>query len=280
MLDRYGCAVSPVSRRKYVSAVSRFVSFSRGDFGHDALVAYVDHLRRQGYSPGTIKKFDLPAVRRFYRVNGIPWPLQAWEVPPLGEGDVYAPALSPELISRLIDAAKTKALPGDTALLALSTAYGLRRGEMCGLSPSDVDLDRGLIRIATLKGGRQRRHLVPQAIAPYLDRIPFGISPSQASRAFYRLEEAAGLRRMPEVGWHSIRRSLVRGLVQAGLPEPVIRDFLRWKRGTSSDMLLSYFSTQVVGEDGIRADISRRDEETDRMVFGVHPFLSMWEGSG
>lgn len=75
LIDKYADNVAPTSRRKYVAAVARFVDFCQGDFSREKLVAYIRHLKRQGYSPGTIKKFDLTAVRRFYKVNCLDWPL-------------------------------------------------------------------------------------------------------------------------------------------------------------------------------------------------------------
>lgn len=278
MLARYSENVAPPGRKKYTEAARRFVEFAQGDFGHDRLVAYLQHLQRQGYAPGTVKRFDLTVIRRFYKVNGLDWPLKHWEVPTLKEGDVYAPALSPDLVRRIIEVARAGEVPPeDAALAALSTTYGLRRAEMCGLGPEDVDLKRGLLHVFTLKHGRERWHLIPQEIAPYLFALPKRrLSPTVASKAFYRIEKAAGLPRMGEVGWHAIRRALVRGLVQAGLPEPIVRDFLRWKRGTTSDMLLAYYSTQVVGIEGTFTEAARRDEETDREVFQKHPFLPMW----
>lgn len=278
LIDKYATNVAPTSRKKYVAVVTRFVDFCQGDFSREKLAAYIQHLQRHGYSPGTIKKFDLTAIRRFYKVNGLDWPLKHWEVPTLKEGDVYAPALSPDLVRRIIEVVRAGEVPPeDAALAALSTTYGLRRAEMCDLGPEDIDLKRGLLHVFTLKHGRERWHLIPKEIAPYLLALPKRrLSPTMASKAFYRIERAAGLPRMGEVGWHAIRRALVRGLVQAGLPEPIVRDFLRWKRGTASDMLLAYYSTQVVGVEGIFTEAARRDEETDREVFAKHPFLPMW----
>jgi len=279
MIQNYSDNVAPTSRRKYTAAVKRFVDFADGEFGRERLLAYIKRLQKERYSPNTIRRYDLTAIRRFYKVNDLPWPLKPWELPSVGEQDIYAPALDAGLIMRLIDTAKRgRVSRQDRALLALSTTYGLRRAEMCGIGPGDIDLERGLLRIHTLKHGRERWHLIPEAIAPYLQVLPFRyLSPTMASKAFYRLEQAAGIPRLKECGWHGIRRALVRGLVQAGVAEPMIRNFLRWKRGTTSDMLLTYFSTQVICADASYIDPGRRDKETDEAVFRVHPFLPMWE---
>jgi len=279
MVWKYSENVAPTSRRKYTGAVKRFVDFAGGDFGRERLLAYIKHLQNEGYSPNTISRFDLTAIRRFYKVNGLEWPLKRWELPSVSERDIYAPALHQDVIAKLVATARAGKVPrGDAALLALSTTYGLRRVEMTTLRPHDVDWEHKVLFIRTAKHGRERLHIMPEALVPYLKAgLGRPLSPTQASKAFYRLEVAAGLRKMPEVGWHGIRRALTRALVEANLPEAVIRNFLRWKR-SSDDMLLRYHATTVVGEDGTFTDPGRRDREVDEMVFKVHPFLRLWEG--
>ncbi|MEX2430776.1 MAG: tyrosine-type recombinase/integrase, partial [Dehalococcoidia bacterium] len=242
------------------------------------LLAFLRYLQHEGYAPNTIRRFYLPTIRRFYKINALEWPLKAWELPQVSERDVFAPALSAGIVRRLVDAAlQDTVAPEDAALLALSTTYGLRRVEMTALRSEDIDPEHHLIHVRTAKGGRSRWHLIPQAIRAVLrEGLPLGRSPRQVSKAFGRLEAAAGIQHIDETGWHAIRRALTRGLVEAGLPEPVIRNFLRWKR-SADDMLLAYYSTTVVGEDGTHVDPGRQDRGVDEQVFARHPFLSLWE---
>lgn len=253
------------------------MDFAQGNFGREKLLAYIRHLQNQGYAPNTIRRFDLTAIRRFYKVNGLTWPLKPWELPQVSERDIYAPALDMKVIVQMIRAAKSgSVLSQDIALLALATIYGLRRIEMTTLSSDDLDLAHHLLHVKTAKHGRERWHLIPEVIAPYPEAgLVQTLSPRQATEAYYRIEAAAGLERMPEVGWHAIRRSLTRALIETGLPEPTIRNFLRWKR-SSSDMLLLYQATTVVGADGSRTDPGRQDRAVDEQVFEIHPFLKVW----
>jgi len=277
MVRRYSESVAPTSRRKYTRAVRRFVEFAGGDFGKKKMTAYIARLQSEGYSPNTIRRHDLTAIRKFYRVNGLPWPLEGWELPKVSERDVYAPALADKLIAKLIETARSgSALPADAAFLALSTVYGMRRVEIAAITPFDLDYDERLLYVRTGKGGRERWHMIPEVIVPYLRAgLTRAFSPAQVSKAWYRLEKASGIGRIEDAGFHAVRRSLVRGLVNAGLPEAVIRNFLRWKR-SDDDMLHRYFSTTVVGEGGSHTDPGRRDKQVDEQVFAVHPFLSRW----
>ncbi|MDI6894847.1 MAG: phage integrase N-terminal SAM-like domain-containing protein [Bacillota bacterium] len=277
MLECYADTLPPSCRRSYVHTARRFLQFAGGDLGRDRLLAYIRHLEKQRYSPNTIRRFELVAIRGLYRACGIPWPLKRWELPAVSERDIYAPALHPDLISRMVSAATSgKVTPTDAALVAMSTTYGLRRVEMASVTPTDLDTDRGVLYVRTAKRGRERAHLVPDAVLPYLERgLSHPPTPREVSEAYYRVEEAAGLPRMPEVGWHAIRRALTRGLVEANLPEAVIRNFLRWKR-SESDMLLRYHAATVVGEDGGYLDPGRQDRQVDQAVFERHPFLPLW----
>ncbi|MDP2858086.1 MAG: hypothetical protein Q8P50_08935 [Bacillota bacterium] len=276
MLETYAETLSPGSRRSYVQAARRFARFSGGNLHHDRLLAYFRHLEAQGYSPNTIRRYDMVAVRGLFRANGVPWPLKAWELPTVSERDVYAPALHPELVSRMVKAVKAgQVSPEDGALVALAVVYGLRRVELASMTPDDLDVAPGLLCVRTAKRGRERVHIVPEAIQPHLACLRGPLTPRDVSAAYYRLERAAGIPRMPEVGWHAIRRSLTRGLLQASVPEAIVRNFMRWKR-SEGDMLLRYFSTTVVGQDGQYLDPGREDREVDEAVFKSHPFLPMW----
>lgn len=60
---------------------------------------------------------------------------------------------------------------------------------------------------------------------------------------------------------NSIRRCLDTELLDAMLPEPVIKNFLRWSPGTS--MVFRYYS--------------KNDDKIDQQVFSVHPFVNEWK---
>lgn len=276
MLERYASAVSPTSRNKNVKAVKYFLDFSNGDLSREKLLDFIKFLEKENYTNNTIRKHFLTALRRFFKVNNLEWPLYSWELPKVSERDVYAPALDEDVIIQMIEAAKEEKIkPEETAFLALSTTYGLRRIEMATLEEEDIDLENNFILVKTAKEGRERHHKIPEAIIPYLKNFRSGFTPRQLSKVFYRIEKASGLERKPEVGWHALRRSLTRLLIEAGIPEAIVRNFLRWKR-SADDMILAYQATTVVGEEGESIELGKRDKEVDEAVFNKHPFLEKW----
>ena len=72
------------------------------------------------------------------------WPVAHATTPGLERKE--APAPSPEQIKILIEAAQTKD-PEFATLLFVAAMTGCRRGELCGLRWSDLDLDGGSIVI-------------------------------------------------------------------------------------------------------------------------------------
>ena len=70
-------------------------------------------------------------------------------------------------------------------------------------------------------------------------------------------------------GWHAIRRALATKLVSTDVSLLNLLRFMRW-----SDASLK-------GEFGMLAIYAKRNqEEIDRSIFKVHPFLSVWSEGG
>jgi len=277
----------------YVPMVQKFVAFSKGDFSRTTVEKYLDRLREQGYSDGSIRTI-WAAIHRFYSVNGIDWPFAKREAPVVREKEVYAPALDNELVFELIDSAKSGKMDEECQwCLLVSTIYGLRRVEIASITDADVKLAERLLFVETAKHGRQRWHLIPEQVLDLMGSLLSSIAlpvgnPDYVSRVWWRIEEATSLGKMRReaqrlgkpwgISWHSIRRSLDRDLLAKGLPIPVVMDFLRWKRGGES-MPMRYFASNVIGREGIRTLQGPTDEYVDRQVFAVHPFLGRWSSA-
>jgi hypothetical protein len=70
-------------------------------------------------------------------------------------------------------------------------------------------------------------------------------------------------------GWHAIRRGLATELLYRDVSLINVVRFMRWSDGT------------VKGEFGMLAIYGKRNqEEVDRSVFKVHPFLPIWSEGG
>lgn len=241
------------------------------------------YLRRKNYADGTIH-LSHAIVRRVMVVNNLPWPFAKGEAPMVREREVRAPALSEESVAlsiEIVRGLRPSATVEPTAFhrcfWALATIYGLRREEMCNLTPESLNVKKKVIFVETLKHGRQRYHTVPDCIMPHLVDWGFtrNISVSYLSSLYHEVYQMAGADRK-WVGWHCLRRSLVRYAIRDGIPTNTVHNFLRWKRSTR-DMTERYSTAEVESFEGIETSEKHEDYEDDTIFFAKHPFLKYWE---
>jgi len=270
------------SRNQYVSYARQFLD-SADALDKESINKYLAKLKRQKKSAGTIN-FAFRVIRTLFNVNKLDWPFRRGEAPLIGQRDEYKPALDPELIRIMVEAAKSGKLEGAPAcFLALSTVYALRREEMCDLEPGDVDLEANTIFINTVKFGRERYHLIPAEIKPYLQSHDLSrrYSLNQMSQMFWVIVNRSGLEalRPQRLGFHSIRHTVKTLLDDSGLSLYAVHDFMRWKsvdRGFAMDV--RYHASHFVGLDGSR--VVTEEAESDKEIFEKHPLLEFWRGTG
>ncbi|MDP2661741.1 MAG: hypothetical protein Q8R28_13520 [Dehalococcoidia bacterium] len=274
-ISQFAAAVSPDNRRYVLPIAKRYLA--KHPLTKEGVDAYLAGLESRGYAPGTVRR-HWEVLGHLFRVLGAPWLYQRGTGPSVRELDVYAPALDPALIRQMIRAARAGRMDDTEAgLLALSTTYGLRRVELVELEPGFLALSSRSLFIQTAKRGRQRYHLIPEPIAPYLARYPWPrLTEFLATQLWHSMEEKAGVPRIPEVGYHAVRRILVKLLVEVGVPDQTVRVFMRWRQG-GSDMLQRYYGTTVVGAGGRTVGPHEGDRRVDEAVFALHPFITEWE---
>lgn len=265
---------------------NHYLSYAKNFLSHiDALDReninkYLGQLRKEGRSAGTVN-FAFRVIHRLFVVNNIDWPFRRGEAPQIGQRDENKPALEPEVVKAMIDTAKNDKLEADeTCFLALSTTYGLRREEMVSLTSADISLADKVIFISTIKHGRQRYHLIPSEIEPYLQQHDFSrqYSLTGMSQIFWQIVNRSGLGVLKghRLGWHSIRRTLLTLLHGSGLDPFAVHSFMRWKGGTQGDLAIDirYHATSYVGLEGERA--VSQEAESDKGIFEKHPFIPFW----
>jgi len=266
------------SRNHFVSYARNFLD-SADALDKEGINRYLARLKGQGKSPGTIN-FAFRVIRTLFNVNKLDWPFRRGEAPLIGQRDEYKPALDPELIKIMVEAAKNGRLDISPAcFLALSTVYGLRREEMCDLEPGDVDLEANTIFINTVKFGRERYHLIPAEIKPYLEGHDFSkrYKLDQMSQLFWVVVNRSGLQALKphRLGWHSIRHTVKTLLDDSGLSLYAVHDFMRWKSVERQfAMDVRYHATHFVGLEGTR--VVTEEAESDKEVFEKHPLLDFW----
>jgi len=281
LLENYAANLSDGSRAHYTSYAKDFLDFA-DTLDKESIIRYLAKLKRQKKSAGTIN-FVFRVIRTLFNVNKLDWPFRRGEAPQIRQRDEYKPALDPELIKVMVAAAKDGKLGiAPACFLALSTTYGLRREEMCDLVTDDVDLKhkQSTIFISTVKSGRERYHLIPAEIKPFVESHDFSqrYNLTQMSQLFWVVANRSGLEalRPQRLGWHSIRRSVLRSLYDAGLNPQSIHYFMRWRGGGNPGLAMDerYYATTVIGLEGGTAITQEADP--DKEIFEKHPLLEFW----
>lgn len=269
-------------KKKYATVIKRFLKHVKVMPDKQAVERRIEEMRKAGYADGTIE-WEYRAIRAFFNCNQIPWPFRRGEGPKIREREVLALGIDDKVIERMVQVSKAgKISPIDSFYLALSTTYGMRRSELAQLIAEDFDLKARLLYVETKKHGRERYHLIPDAILPTIESGLKHLKPTsrdQLTKTFYRIERASNMQHTSDLGWHGFRRMLDRRLVQAGIDELAVRNFMRWKR-SSNNMVARYYTLTTVTLDdtetsGVAQDSGDRD--IDERVFAVHPFLRFWE---
>lgn len=208
------------------------------DVGH-----FIRERRAAGWAPGTINKAlrMLSAACNHYRGLG-------WGIPNVAAGHILAEPvgrtryLEPDEAARLVEAAQSRRAPwlADFIVLALNT--GCRAGELLGLEWARVNLRAGEFALEAQHTKAARRRTVPlngAAREAMLRRARFraehcpdspwvfckfdGCLVGGVKTGFKLALRRAGIQ---EFRIHDQRHTFAVGLVDAGVPLPVIRDAL------------------------------------------------------
>jgi integrase len=251
------------------------------DPSKESLDKFMNQMKESEYKDST-KKYAYGILKRMYKLGELEWPYRSSDAPKVRERTVFAPMLDPAVVIEMIQAVKEQKVPARYGLyLAISTTYGCRRAELAQLAKTDIDLKTAQLYIETKKAGRERYHLIPDPIMPILkrgSRTLHPVSTKTLDRIWERLEAAIAFPHVSGVGWHSIRRSLDRLLLEAGVPQISVMDFLRWKR-SERDMPLRYAQGSLISRQSVQTSnvMSMYNKEADEAIFKLHPFLKAWE---
>jgi site-specific recombinase XerD len=145
--------------------------------------------------------------------------------------------LSVAEVARMLARARN---PKHRALLMLIYSAGLRAGEVVRLRPSDLDIDRGLVRVRKGKGDKDRNTLLARravdAVRLYRDAYPTGpwlfpgtrsdrhLTTRSVQRIVKRAARAAGIEK--DVTTHTLRHSFATHLLEGGTNLRVIQELL------------------------------------------------------
>ena len=139
--------------------------------------------------------------------------------------------------------------------------YGLRRSELMRMIPEhDINPKERWFLVRTAKKGKKRKHYIPPEILPFAyylhkNRIRYTLSFFETTN-FVKISRIAGVEYHPKRAWHSFRRSLVTDLLNTGISDVKVFEFMRWSR---KEVIFKYYLPNP--------------ELIDREIFEVHPYL-------
>ena len=246
--------------RQWRSKVNEFEACCgyKSAYDREDVLKFLLKLREAGWRQSSIETM-LRSLKLLAQIQQWPDGFPQLAMRKVRDEEVSRPMFSHDEVIELIRRGKQIFSRRELSALALSTIYGLRRGEIC-----TAEVGSGKVKISTAKGGRVVEHLVPFEIKPFIE----GHKHSDVyymTNLFHRMIEKIGVSLPLSFGWHSIRRALVTELVIQEVSLLNIVRFMRW-----SDASLK-------GQFNMVAIYAARDQEqVDRNVFMVHPFLSAW----
>jgi len=251
-----GARYSPDTTYHTLNQAGRFLEAIgvKEQYSAQDLLGYADRLLQDGYRSSSVATI-LTAVKALFRAIGHPWPLEKGKLH-LPPSEASGPVLTHQEVASLIKIAQQVGRP-EVQVVALSSLWGLRAIEITRVLETGIEGPQLLIQ--TAKGGHRRRHLIPAGLAEILTFGPVTLSRGGLQLMFRRLMRQGVRKPLPGEGWHSLRRTLVTGLLAAGLDSHKVETFMAWRTGRT---IASYY----------RPDAGRLDQE----VYGLHPFLELW----
>lgn len=264
-------------RSQYIKTASDFLDDAAG-LDRASIDEYLAMLRKH-YAPGTVN-FRFRVIRRLYAVNDIPWPYKRGEAPVIKQRDEYRPQLSPRIVEMMVRTAREgKLMVDECCFLALGTVYGLRRGEIANLTPNDINLKKNALYVATVKFGRERHHIIPPEIKPYIEWHDFNrrYGPSTINNKFKSiLAKSCGMSVLGQkLGWHSLRRAVFDGLINGGVDVMAARTFMRLKSAVGEMAMPARCFGNVIVDIGETGPVLEEAKGDDK-IFERHPFLPFW----
>lgn len=240
--------LSASTQSAYIGAVkqlARFMKRSPDTATAEDLRDFQLHLVDTGATPAMINN-RLTGLKFFFRTTvGSPEALSL--ISPVREPERLPVVLSPEEVAEVLACA-----PSLKAQTALSVSYGagLRASEVVRLKTTDIDSDRGVIRVEQGKGGKDRTAMLSEVLLVQLRQwyaharskrlmTPGGwlfpginvkrhLSSRQLNRLFHQAVEAAGIER--RVNLHCLRHSFATHLLEQKTDVRIIQVLLGHKK--------------------------------------------------
>jgi integrase len=196
--------------------------------------------KRRTLAPATVNRYAAAiaavltwSVKRRIAPKGFVHPCRAIERRP--EHNEKTRFLSDDECARLLQACRASSWDRLYLLVLMALTTGARKGELCGLTWADVDLDRCEAHVGNTKNGNPRVLPLVPAVVEQLQRFKAGgtsrvfRSPRDPARVFGfepRFHEALEAARIRGVTFHTLRHSAASMLARNGATLLEIGDLL------------------------------------------------------
>jgi len=233
---------SPATRKVYLGHLRRFLAWcgdgvrelpeNAGDQGQAYLLELIG---QQGISMSY--QNQVVSALRFFCEEVLGRPRLALSIPRPRKERLLPSVLSPGEVAAMLKKARNSK---HRALLMLLYAAGLRVGEVVRLRPSDIDGERGLVRVRRGKGRKDRYTILAQraleAVRIYRDAFPTDpwlfpsprpdrhITTRTVQRIVKNAAAAAGIQK--RVTAHTLRHSFATHLLEKGTNLRIIQELL------------------------------------------------------
>ncbi|MDH3270541.1 MAG: tyrosine-type recombinase/integrase [Gemmatimonadota bacterium] len=232
---------SPRTRKVYLGHIRRYLEWrARGgsqtpDESAERATAYILELMGRGVSRSYHSQ--VVSALRFFLESVLGQPAMAQDIPRPRKESRLPTVLSQAEVAALLASARNLK---HRALLVLLYSAGLRVGEVVRLRPTDLDEDRGLVRVRSGKGNKDRYTLLAQgakgAVRAYRAAYPAkawlfpGERPDRhlttrsVQRIVKRAAALAGIQK--NVTAHMLRHSFATHLLEGGTNLRIIQELL------------------------------------------------------
>ncbi|MDZ7778681.1 MAG: tyrosine-type recombinase/integrase [Gemmatimonadota bacterium] len=243
---------SPKTRKVYLGQIRRFLEWCGGgvpslpsDPGKEAQTYLLSLVRGQGISKSY--QNQVVSALRFLCESVLGRPRVALRIPRPRKDRPLPTVLAPDEVARILQKPRNSK---HRALLMLLYSAGLRVSELVRLTPEDLDVERGLLRVRRGKGGKDRYTLLArravEAVQIYRDAYPTGpwlfpgstpeshLTTRSVQRIVQQAAEAAGLQK--RVTAHTLRHSFATHLLEGGTNLRVIQELLGHKSARTTQV--------------------------------------------
>ncbi len=234
---------------------------------------YFIRRRQKGISENTLRK-EFSHLKKLAQANKWTWPFDTDDTP-YPEEEPKPKILLPAQVEHLI-LARAELSAAERFYLAIATTWIVRREDLSRIKKRDYDDTTFIIHHS--KRGRKVKHLIPDVLKPVFAAYrPKDHPPAVLSEMFQRICRKAGLEREKGMGWHSIRHNITT-MIATLLPRnnydpALIADYSGW----SKKSLGSFFGgVSMVGVYRHPEILDKDPYGIDRLVYGIHPYLSFW----